>query len=187
MHLPKLIALGCMAVISSDCYSVEITDHEADAFISAYSLDVANALVSEEVSIRTSLGQFDSSSADCIQKKLIPGDIFQRVRPSVKESFRSAESLREATNFFLSPTGRKLAEFGKTTLIEYMRAKAKGQEAPPQPPIPPSFSEQDIVLANEFNGSASGTDFNNFVKVSLPKLKAGEKLRQAAFECINKE
>lgn len=185
MSMLRLVLPAFLLTTSSFCYATDITDNEADAFVSAYSLEVLEALVGEEISIRASLGQIDGSISNCIHDKLVPGDIFQRIRPYVKESFRSKKSLNDAMNFFLSPTGIKLREFGKSTLTEYMRAKASNQPAPTQPPIPPSFSDQDVVAANEFNDSESGKDFAVFVNKSLPKLKAGEKFREVAINCLN--
>lgn len=183
MRLARLILTLLALLLSTACYAAPVSDTDADDFIKAYSFDVVQALVDVNLSHRVDSGQLTKAQAECAKTSIRWDDFLTRARPIVADTFPDSRTVSQATEFFLSPTGTKLKEFGITTLKDILKAKAVGRQPPPPASLPPSFTAEDVRVAGAFNNSVVGQRFGLFVTEGLPKLQRVDLLGPAIASC----
>jgi hypothetical protein len=159
MRMRRPIQATAVFLLSAVCYALPVSGIDSDAFIKAYSFDVLQALADANLGHKVDSGQLTKRQAECARASIPWEDMLPPARPIVADAFQDSRTVNQATEFFLSPTGIKLREFGTATLKDIMKAKASGQPPPPSASIPPSFTEQDVRIAANFNNSVVGQQF----------------------------
>lgn len=183
MRILGSIQIATMLLYTAASYALPPSNAESDAFIKAYSFDVLKALVDENLAFKVESRQLTKAHADCARMKINLNHLLSQARPIVSATFKDSEAVNQATAFFSSPTGTKLKDFGIATLRDFLRAKLRGQQPAASPSVPPTFTEQDIRVATDFNNSPAGQQFVRFVSEGLPQLRRVDQLEPALVSC----
>jgi hypothetical protein len=184
MRLVVPLLIVAMLLFSTCCDASQPSPAQSDAFIQVYSFDVLEAIVDESLIYKVESGQLNEAQAACARGKIKLNDLLPRTRPIVTAIFQDANTLNEATAFFSSSTGKKLKDFGKTTLRGILRAKLRGQQPPASASVPPAFSQQDAEAALQFNNSPAGQQFGRFVREGLPQMRRDDLIEPAIASCV---
>jgi hypothetical protein len=179
----KLLAL-VFAVVSGPALAEPPSDKDLVAFLQAYmDFPTMKSASAEALAAGVQSGKLTQEQSRCIQGLISPAAMLKAARPVLLEAFPDAATVREATAFYSSPSGKKLMDFNAATLRTRVSARTRGSRPPPVASVPPTFSGQDAQASAAFKASAAGQAVTRLLNEGWPSLEKRGSESPAVTEC----